>query len=265
MNWSRAKTILIALFLVVDLFLLTTILKGSDAITPEIISSTVDILSANGITVSADMIPSNVKSAPYSEAENVIESYDEFAKLLLGEDCYLSGDNSFSSNGATVSFSGNSFIYKNKNISNSIAGDKNPQNIASVFLKSIGFDLSDAKISYQASGNDANVTFSNYAGSLPVFNSSVTVSLSDEEITSISGTWFNVISTRGQDAALKSITSILIDSVADFEKGTRITALDLGYTLPDSVAFHKSAVLIPVWQITTESGQMYYPDARNPE
>lgn len=265
MNWSRAKTILIALFLIVDLFLLTTILKGSDRISPEIISSTVEVLKNNGITIDKGIIPEKSQRTPYSEVENVITSYDEFAALLLGDDITLSSDNSFSADSKKISFSGNSFVYENSISVNDISNDKNPQTIAAEFLKSIGFDLSEAKVSSQRQGKSTNITFNNYSNSLPIFNSSVTVSVSGEIVTSVSGMWFNRINTNEPDTALKSITSILIDSVSDFEKGTRITSLHLGYTLPDSTTFHKSAVLIPVWQITTEAGQLYHPDARNPE
>ncbi len=265
MNWSRAKTILIALFLIVDLFLLTTILTESDRISPEVISSTVEVLKNNGITIDRNIIPSKSQKTPYSEVENVITSYDEFAALLLGDSYTLSGDNSFSVGSKKVSFSGNSFIYESSISKDGISTDKNPQNVAAEFLKNIGFDLSGAEVSSQKSENSTAVTFYNYSNSLPVFNSSVTVSVSGEIVTSVSGMWFNTINTNEPDTALKSITSILIDTAADIKTGTHISSLELGYSLPDSTVFHKSAVLIPVWQITSKDGKQYFPDARNPE
>ena len=67
MNWSRAKTILIILFLCTNVFLLTALALSSvnkSVVSEEIISSTVDILERNGVKISAGIIPEKSEILP---------------------------------------------------------------------------------------------------------------------------------------------------------------------------------------------------------
>ena len=76
MNWSRAKTILIILFLCTNIFLLTTIILSSGRnsnVTEDIVASTVQILKENGVEISPDIIPRKTRILPVIDLEEQIE------------------------------------------------------------------------------------------------------------------------------------------------------------------------------------------------
>lgn len=270
MNWNRAKTILIILFLLSDLFLLGNIIASTrklTAVTPEIIESTINILKNNNISIDSTIIPKNVLSAPYAEADNVIYDFDAFSKAFLGEDAEKTEEYSYKAEAGTIHFSGDSFTYKSTTPYEPVNTDEKNARITAIdFLKSKGFDLSDAEIHTNKSTNGFTFTFNNKAGSLPLFNSVISAKVSGTDVTEVWGTWFNVTNTKGQENELKSVTSALIDFIPLAKNiPTKVTGLCLGYTIPDSTLYHKSATLIPVWEIKEENGTVHYPDARNPE
>ncbi|MBO5060956.1 MAG: two-component system regulatory protein YycI [Clostridia bacterium] len=269
MNWNRAKTILIFLFLFTDLFLLANMLSTykSATISTEIIKSTAEILNANNIKIDVSAIPNKSLPAPYAEAENVISDYDSFSVAFLGDNAAKTGDYSYESKTGAISFSGDSFNYKAAAFSiSSDADEKNAQETAIRFLKDKGFDLSSAKIETSKISSGFLITFENYANSLPVFNSHVSVEISGNSVSAAYGIWFNALDTRGQDNELKSVTSALIDFIPEAGgEAIEISGLELGYTVPESTSYHKSAVLVPVWRISEASGRQHFPDARTPE
>ena len=167
----------------------------------------------------------------------------------------------------TVQFSGDSFSYKSKkSIVASHTDEKEARLLAITFLKDRGFDISKAEISTDATSGKVLVVFFSKLHSLPLFNSKVTIEISGKDVVSASGIWFNATNAKGQDNELKSVTAALVDFIPYVKSTpTKISSLELGYTVPDSSVYHKSAVLIPVWQITEENGSTHYPDARNPE
>ncbi len=270
MNWYRAKTILIILFLFADLFLLATIITSTHqqtTVTPEIIASTAKILKNQGITINTDLIPDKIVSVPYAEADNVISDYDEFAKLFLGDDFTKSEEFLYKSHTGTIKLDGDSFNYsRNIPYNDASITEKNAQNIASEFLESKGFNISDAEIGTEKTTDNFTIIFRNTTNSLPLFNSVVTVKISGSDVTAVSGSWFNVTGAKGQDSKLKAVTSALIDFIPSITAiPTQITELTLGYTVLDNTLYHKSAALVPVWQIKEANGNVHYPDARNPE
>lgn len=273
MNWSRVKTIFIILFLISDLFLLALLAisnRSLSAVSPEVIESTVQILGNNNIYIDPGIIPKKVESAPYAEAENVISDHAAFAKVLLGDSATETDVNIYESESGSLTITGNSFVYSaNPAVSKEALHDaRDIEKTASDFLKNIGFDLSHAKSKSEKTDAGYAVTFSNYANGLPIFNSSVTVLFSGKSIASASGTWFNLIDASGQDNTLKSVTSMLIDLIPQVDTSAgkvTISSLALGYNIPESNSYHKSAMLVPVWQVIEEGGRQHFPDARNPQ
>lgn len=273
MNWSRVKTIFIILFLISDLFLLAILTisdRSLNAVSPEIIESTVQILENNSICIDPDIIPKKTKSVHYAEAENVISDYAAFAKAILGNSAAENGDNSYESELGTLTIDGNSFVFSANSalLNQDLQNTKDIEKNASNFLKNIGFDLSHAKSKSEKTDSGYAVTFSNYANGLPIFNSSVTVIFDGKSLASASGTWFNLIDASGQDNTLKSVTSMLIDLIPQMDTSAgsvRISNLTLGYNIPESSSYHKSAMLVPVWQVIEEGGAQHFPDARNPQ
>ncbi len=267
MNWYRAKTILIFLFLFADLFLLVNIIgstRKQTSIAPEIITSTVHVLKNHGIEINTDLISQKIISPTYAEADNVITDYDEFAKLFLGDSVSKNDVLIYESAAGTMKFDGDSFNYTGKLESGTaISDEKSAQDFASKFLKEKGFDLSDSVTDIKKNPNGMDVTFTNTVKSLPVFNSVVAISISNDNVISVSGVWFNVTSAKGQDSNVKTVTSALIDFISSASSApTQITGISLGYIVPESNFYHKASSLVPVWEIKEANGKIHYPNAR---
>lgn len=270
MNWSRAKTILIILFLCTDLFLLGmyfTSRYSSSRISPRIIEDTVTVLKNNNITINPEIIPDKIQTVPYAEATNVISDYESFAKSVLGDNI-TQIKFGYENNTGKITFNGDSFEYT-KNVGFGldtayVNDEQGAKDVASAELSRLGFDLSSASVNASKTENGFSVYFKNSVNSLPIFVSEVTANLSDKGITSISGIWFNKASGKGEDTELKKVTSALIDFVPQLPNGGEIVSLEKGYTIFDKASYHKSATLIPVWHISCKDGKTYILDARNP-
>ena len=269
MNWSRAKTILIFMFLATAIFqsfVLYNSERKTKNISPEIITSCTQLLKANQIEINPEIIPWHNYSLDFAEADNVIEDYKQFATLLLGEDIKKTEENVFSSAKGTVTFSGNSFDYReNEHSGEEIKTETSAQALAKETLKSLGFDLDDAKRSSSKTDTVYEITYTSYIDNTPVSDSAVTLLIQKDGISRISGKWFNITEKNGS-SRLKTITSVLIDLIkADIDKPAKISGISLGYTIPENNSFQKSVALVPVWQIEFENGKQLLVDARSPQ
>lgn len=268
MNWSRAKTILIILFLCTAVFQASVLYSSNKKISnisPEILESSIKILAENDVYIDSKTIPAKNYTLPYIETENAVSDYQEFAKLILGEDISKTSDAEFVSELGTVSFSGNSFIIDTK--VPSYANTKNERQVqitAKEILKELGINTKNATIEPKKSGSSYEFIYKNMPEDVPIINSGLTLTISDSSL-KISGNWFN-ITEKSSSVKLRSITAVLIDIIKeDIQKPTKITDVCLGYIIPESDMFQKSASLVPVWQITFEDGKSLRIDARNPQ
>ncbi|MBQ7986248.1 MAG: two-component system regulatory protein YycI [Clostridia bacterium] len=271
MNWSRVKTVLIILFLCTDIFLLATYLTSkyaSSTISPDVIESTVEVLENNNIKVDSAIIPQKIPSALSLDADNVISDYEAFARKVLGSE--LSAiDFGYESMAGKVTFFGDRFNFV-RNTSLDVLTDLMPvtdekmaKDVTISSLQQLGFDLENAEISTEKTDAGYTVTLENQAGSLPIFNSQVVVTLSKSGITSVSGIWFNEAPSQGGNINIKSITSALIDFIPSVIAPAEITEIQFGYNIFDKASYHKSSTLIPVWKVTLKDGSTHLLDARN--
>lgn len=300
MNWSKAKTILIILFLFTDCFLFVTFAKAiykSNSVNSEVIASAAELLNSNGIEISNDIIPLSLRLCKYAEADNVISDYAEFAEKILGEKCEKIGGFSYKSERGEISFDGDRFEFSANTpandaestsghgevaegegeIPNGDKGEKYAKKTAKNFLKSVGFDLSNSvEIELKSGGNDGDFksrnrdfeyvfTFKSKVNGLTFFDNFVTVTVTGGQISAVSGTWFNQNDTTGKNYDIRPITSPLIDLLQLENRPEKISAIDFGYTVSDKGEYHKSAVLVPIWVLTEEDGTDHVFDARSIE
>lgn len=264
MNWSRAKTILIFLFLATAIFQLTVLFssdKKANKVSPDVISATVEILAKNNISINEKIIPNRNYSLPLISADNAIIDYTEFAESVLGEDIIPKENNEFSSSLGSIRFYSNRFNYTPSD-TDTIKAD-NILKSCTEFLTNLGFDLSEYNEQQTKTDDQVKIEFTNAADGYPVFNSQIQVSVKNNKIVNAQGTWFN-ITDKDTPIRLKSITAVLIDLLKEeIQKPATITDIQLGYTIPESNVFQKSVILIPAWQITFEDGNKITIDARS--
>ena len=239
--------------------------KKTKDISPEIIASTVELLSKNSIEVSTTTIPDKNLSLPSLDADNAITEYKDFAKLILGEDTLQISDTEYTSEKGIVSFHGNSFEYSaHQQHSKSTINEISSLKKSKTFLSGIGYNTKNAKEDIKKTDNGYKITYTNNIHGVPVFNSDITIKISGDDISYAQGSWFNITETSNP-VKLKSITSVLIDIInSNLDKPTKITNISVGYSLPESDSFQKSAVIIPVWKIEFDNNSPLLIDARNP-
>ena len=268
MNWSRAKTILIFMFLATALFqsyVLYTSESKTKNISPEIIDSCVELLAKNQIEVKSDIIPKNNYSVSSADADNAVEDYLEFAKLILGTDTKKTAENTFSSSLGTVSFSGNMFDFNLNLKEGDIKGETSSISSAKGLLKKLTLDLDGAKESTNRTDKGYEITFTDYIDNIPFPDSEVVCVVENHKITRLYGKWFNIAEKNGS-VKLKTITSVLIDLIkAEVTKPAQITDISLGYIIPENNSYQRSVTLVPVWRIAFKNGEILSVDARNPQ
>lgn len=267
MNWSKAKTILI-LFLLMTSILLSAMLYSSEInsnhIEPQTVSYAVNLLNEKGVSVSPELIPTELSSVPVFEAENVVSDYYEFARQVF-PDCYQVSDVSFSSNNGTIEFNGDNFFISYSSGVDTDKKLKSPSEKAKAYLTTIGIDISGAEID---TSNDSQglftVNFTNVLEDKLFFDSKISVTLKGEKITSINGTWFTKTESLSSNAPLDSAPGLLVKFSAENKEfsNLEISHIELGYAVNEQGVFHKQSSILPVYQIITTDGRQFYIDAR---
>lgn len=267
MYWYRAKTILIIFFICMNVFLLVNLMyttNKSNIVTPEIISSTVDILSRNGIKISPEIIPAKTSSLKTAEMTNAITDKDVFAQYMCGDDIRSVSEDSFEGKNGNLSMHGDKFIFVP---SSQWSFKAYSETIETEFLTNAGVDFSDSIKEEITSGDKKIIRYINTINGYKIFDSyiKITVNSSSNDVETIEGVWFNKTGRLGSTIALKSVTGVLIDFILTpgrTQGDTSVTSLELGYTSSDDDIYHQSTVLLPVWNITLNDGTSYCIDTR---
>lgn len=256
MNWPRVKTILIFLFLVVDLILLATIIVPSvsmSRIPQETIQTTAELLSSQGVKISPDIIPFRRESMGIVELYNIWPDRPQLAQSLIGSS-EPSETGVFKNNTKTLTLSENSFKYETLNDGKSIAHQ----------LLELGIDLREnAYIQGDSSLRGWQTT-----DGKKIFESEIYAAQTDS-LFSVSGYW--IFSDKKKGAikntpdTLVDVTGVLIDFLNNPLRESNITiiSIELGYSTGSAFrdTTHKLVSVSPAYKISTDSGAYYIYDA----
>lgn len=265
-NNQRAKTILIVFFMLTNMCLLTMLLHSYNTyrrVPDDVIKTASELLNERGIIIDKELIPTSISIQKQVLVENIITSYDDFAKTILGENIQKK-DNIFFSGIGEVSFDGDKFFIKYNNGYETNEKKKSPSDKAEFYLNSIGINTKNSDI--YSSNNDQGVftvIFTKMLYGKPFFDCSIQVDIVGTKITRISGCWFNKYSTEAAQPT-KPVSGLLVSYSArniDFTN-VKIISLKSGYAINENGVFHKQAVLLPVYEITTDKYNKIYIDAR---
>lgn len=270
MNWSKAKSILIVFLICANVFLLCIILNASykrSEVSESLITSTVSLLHSKGIEISPSLIPKTTESDKSFSAENIITDYESFAKLFIGDEI-TADDTGYSSSIGSVHYFGDRFDVRFTDGVETSPDQKSPADKAKAYLKELGIKPKQSHITVS---NDSTglfkVNVTKTVDRKPFFDCSVTVELTKDKITAVSGIWFFRTGEQPSVSELESVPGLLVkffSANSDFS-GMNITGLTSGYAVyeNDISIFHKQTVIIPVLEISTSEGQKYYVDARS--
>ena len=258
MEWSKIKTILIWIFVVVNAFLFSVYLKGmyvDNTLDSEVIENTVEILKSHNIIIEKDLVPKIHDSVKVCNIENRYSSVSEVVEgaknisLQNGKELF---------NDENVRIEGNSFTIKvneDKKVSKSVSYVKRE-------MKDTGF-LDN--VEYSVKEMDGDVYFYLRFQDKIFYDSYIRVKASDKGIQEIYGhNWMGDSVTEGGFAETISPAQILIDFAIENGNTEKraIKSIQSGYCIGDRD--HTVRVTaFPVWEIILDNGDVYYYDMRN--
>lgn len=244
MNWNKLKTFLIVLFSVLNIILIITMLTKDykEAVVPQItIQDTVEILEKRGISVDKEIIPDRAKNM------------EAFSMQTLN----------FAGVPYKVSYPGGEIF--------EISIPEKAGSIKDIKKLMSGLGIQYAEI--QGDGKDtANIRAIQVIDSFTIFSNYIDVKSGDNGIT-IRGRWLtpsNDPLDNDDTIEPSQVTSVLIEFISNPDRpqgNIKISRIQFGYyapgyTLTENV---QSFTVVPCWEISLDSGERFYYDARNGE
>ena len=256
MNWPRVKTILIFLFLLVDIILLASIIipsAGLSRIPQETIKNTAEVLKQRGIEISPEIIPARRESMGIIELYNIWADKPTLAERLIGENRTEDGK-AFKNGTKTLTLQADSFSYENTAAEKTVAHE----------LIEMGIDVRE---NLYEEGESSLRSWQTIDGK-KLFESEIYASQTDSAVT-VSGYWIfsdreNGIIINTPDTLL-DVTGVLIDFINNplREAEVTITSVETGYSAGTAYrdTTHKLVSLSPAYKISTDTGAYYMYDA----
>ncbi len=259
MSWERVKTVLIFLFLAINIFLVSFMLMSISQ-TTEIdrttVLGTVNVLKAGGVTVDADIVPTSIPKYDNADVYNI--ALDEKFKNAAGDSLKVA-DSEFE-------------LFYKYDVSG--INEENIDKAVKGILKDLTIDTKNVVIFHSGQGDKLYAKARYQEDGMKFYEPYISFYKGDGGF-NIKGYWFTPkteikkSNARGQDMAY--ITSILVDfmSNADREitKASVISGIDIGYSVQnyDTGSVHMSVPAVPAVKLKLQSGEEYYYNARTGE
>ena len=261
MNWKRIKTFLIVLFLIINIYLLSTTsgsmifrITSVTKLDKETVSNAVDVISANyGVKVPESEVPLELVNLVNIDVTNFIFT-DMFENPGYG---FVQTDSGFECELKTHTYSYTEQIAKNEIVS---------------ILTEIGIDESAYKMEFKKSDHGLICIVSEYVSGYPIFDGKIYAEFTSSMI-KLKGNWYfpeqTEVKKYESSERVTDITSVLIDCVSSIsdkrEEKYEIKDIGYGYIVGyyDDNVITKSASAIPCYMIETDFGNKYFYDAYN--
>lgn len=271
MDWSKAKTILIVIFLILNIFLIINIAGKESRVTvisQKDILEIQTILKNNGILLEASL-PNEIKPKALLKVEDIVYDENNMVNKFIGENSVKSTNEN-----STVYIKDSKMLEINKNKS-IIFTDSNPKdtltdisksNVKKYFegyLRNRGINLKNVELaSFSQTNEGYKVKFVQVFDNNPIFVSYFDVNLTNAGITKLSGRWINPIGFIEASKDIKSPTEILLMFAKDISNAntnnTVIKSMSLGYYSPIESLKNATISIAPVWEIQTNDKVYYY-------
>lgn len=257
MAWSKVKTIIIVILLVLNLFLLLLVADrqiSSSRYEADTLRKTAEALSLNGIDVSAEALPSTMDLPGISVVRSE-EAEAAAARLLLSGDIITTNSGSMS---VYSSVSGNVSFQSNGDFSATLSLDwtqfSSPAEHAAALLEQMGAQV------WNITTTGDTVTVIQSANGAPAYNVRLTLTYAEDCLTAMEGKLLLGTSTPDSEqgdvvtvpTALISLLEYIIDSGMVCRS---IDSMTPGYLTAASLS--DPVRLTPCWYVVTDTASFY--------
>ncbi len=270
MNWARAKTILIAVFLLLNVFLFSVYHSITTSKTEMDMKQLTQVLAKNHILLKQDIIkkiPTEIRNV---ELTNLAGEPQKCAERLLGEGYTTIGETQYKKGSKTLQINRSTVVLLDSAPNEPDYAGIRPEQAdkkVSAVLESWGVPpqyLHCTKREYDASHHIV-LTYQLRYDNLAVFNSTIQVVVGDGGIMSVQGVLLTVGDSLEMKYEIVNPRNILLELINNPELQSQeektITEMNLGYYIPRN-DFSISSGAIPAYRISAETGKAYYYDAR---
>ena len=257
MNWYRIKTVLIFLFLAINIFLLT--LLGAESLSKtraakEKGEAAGAALAQNGISVEVP-VPYKTPKLGTLTLENPKAEPETLAERILGGRAVQVGD-AWRREGKILVLQERGFRYDSG--MEAVIPEKKDVSRLREELSNMGFSMEYAKGYREGEA----VVFVQMPDGVQLFESALSVyPTADGTIARMEGVWANITKKNYERRAIKPAADALLAFLRSGERG-KITAITCGYAVLRAEDGYRTADAIPVWKVETADGAVFYEDAR---
>ena len=276
MQWAKTKTILIILFVLVNVYLFINYLgssPGGTVVSDEVIDNTIAILTERGIAIDRALIPMREDSVRLFDVANKYATKDQIGNKLLGVGFFTEPDQKQLYNGSSKIFiNGSDFEYAKQDGATSPVTDKTKKNAkktAQDFLKANDFWSKYAEFSdSEVRENEIVCRFVLKYDKKIVTDSAAAVYVDNNGVYKFeSKNWLGDTITDGKHMDPEASAMILIKFANLMEEkgitNISVTGLERVYYLGPRDGENKTITAIPALKIIIDTGASYIFDARN--
>ncbi len=221
-------------------------------------------LSKHGIEITNEALPLGHTEVYDASASSALADKSLFAEEFFGGTSAMNNDGTeftFGSDKLTISSASFSYLAKSLPHKSELSGINlyNVGKKAKDIAESHGFDLSGSIISCEEDNGVYTALITKSCYGLPIFNDTMTLTMSADGLSSINGVWFLVSDEKKRGA--KSVPAALIELINNPEcpGKAEITQMEPGYVLLDPT--QNKTKLKPVWRISLADGKVFMIDA----
>jgi len=266
MNFGRAKTILIILFAIVNLFLIGYIFVTSTDITvpnSKTVSDTIEILNKRNVFLDKNVKLAAVENINYINLKGITSDEKSLASKLLGH--FTFADGKYKGDGGELKITNGEFIWNVKDSHTFKDFDKKSVvNYALSFLNNHQIDTSSLKIEDVLLENgNYKIIYHHYFFDKELFNIETEVFVSGGGVYLVKGRIFSLDSLSESEKYTNNPINVLLNYSASKEisEKVEISAINAGYYTENKPLSFKSLSAQPCFEIILKSGERLYFDA----
>ncbi|MBE7035825.1 MAG: hypothetical protein E7403_00865 [Ruminococcaceae bacterium] len=274
MNWGRAKTILIIMFLTVDAFLLFVLLQtrlNYERLPKETVQKTVQVLRDKGIDIREETVPLKRAKNQNINMKNSFGNPIQAAEVFLGTyEVKLSDDEKheylFENERATLRIKETYVTYQNKkNYVRYEQNEKADEKNIKKWLTELGFKTKEFAI---VKGKQRDGLFCGQV--VPVYKDikmygiSMSIKTDKEAIVTMEGHWFSPQEAEVyEDEQLLDVTAVLAGLIHREDRWPKtVVSIENGFYMAGDYLDSREFVALPIYVITDERGNQKFFDAR---